>query len=183
MATLPPDDRRCVSPSRETGQRCKRWRHPGTTVCVKHGATAPRTKRKAARVVAERAAMGLLSGVTAEPIVDPLAWLAELAGEVDAFRLVMREKVDELRSFRYEDMKGAEQLRSEIAVYERALDRCLKTSSEIVRLNLAERMTKVTENHAALVRDAMLAAMREAELSQETQSEVMGNVARHLRAI
>jgi hypothetical protein len=95
----------------------------------------------------------------------------------------MRAKVDELSAFRYEDLKGAEQLRSEIAVYERALDRCLKTSSEIVRLNLAERMTKVTENHAQLVRDVMLAAMKDAGLAQEKQAEVMSGVARHLRAI
>lgn len=35
---LPTDDERCTARSKGSGERCKRWRRDGTTVCMVHGA-------------------------------------------------------------------------------------------------------------------------------------------------
>ena len=38
---------RCTATSKQTGERCKRRPHPGSTVCVMHGAGAPQVQRSA----------------------------------------------------------------------------------------------------------------------------------------
>ena len=44
----PDPDRRCVAKSKQSGQRCRRYREPGMTVCRIHGGGSPQVKRKAA---------------------------------------------------------------------------------------------------------------------------------------
>src|SRR5437763_5521772 len=57
-ADLPPDQRpQCAATSVRTGERCKRRPHPGSTVCVKHGAGAPQVRAAAARRVAGQEAL------------------------------------------------------------------------------------------------------------------------------
>jgi hypothetical protein len=41
------DKPRCTATSKQTGERCKRRPHPGSTVCVMHGAAAPQVQRTA----------------------------------------------------------------------------------------------------------------------------------------
>lgn len=41
------EPRRCTATSKQSGERCKRRPHPGSNVCVIHGAGAPQTKRTA----------------------------------------------------------------------------------------------------------------------------------------
>ena len=63
----------------------------------------------------------------------------------------MRDLVGEVRAIRYEDNKGGEQLRSEIAVYERALDRVGRMCAELIRLDIEARLVRVAEVQAAAI--------------------------------
>ena len=44
---------RCKAKSRQSGNRCKRFPHPGSTVCVIHGAGAPQVRKKSKRRIEE----------------------------------------------------------------------------------------------------------------------------------
>lgn len=44
----PSPDRRCTATSKQTGNRCRRYREPGATVCRVHGGAAPQVRKKAA---------------------------------------------------------------------------------------------------------------------------------------
>ena len=45
--TMPPPERRCRATSKESGEPCKLWAMRGSTVCRKHGGSAPQVRAKA----------------------------------------------------------------------------------------------------------------------------------------
>lgn len=145
---------RCTATSSRTGERCKRWPVRGATVCTSHGGAAGQVRRKAASRVAEAAARAALAPYAAdsEPVTDPLAALLALAGEVLAFKTYVAGRVAELDAgdWRY-NTAVAEQVRGEITLYERALDRAARVLADINRLNLEERMVRLSERQASLV--------------------------------
>jgi hypothetical protein len=83
----------------------------------------------------------------------------KLAGEVVLWKDLAAELVADLREYRHTDGRGAEQLRSEIAVLERAFDRCNTVLATIARLNIDERLMVITEAQAELVLTAIDAAL------------------------
>lgn len=117
------------------------------TSCRYHGGTAPHMEAAAddrrldaqiERTVRER--LG-----SAAPVENPLRALQALAGEAIEWKLVLREKVSDLGQWRYEDDKGGEQLRSEVVLFERAMDRCEKVLVSMARLNIDERLAAIDE--------------------------------------
>jgi hypothetical protein len=137
----------------------------GGTVCGAHGGSAKRVKEAAARRYAEQQAEADIRLVFArlkEPGVtvdNPLEELRKLAGEVVLWKDLAAELVADLREYRHTDGRGAEQLRSEIAVLERAFDRCNTVLATIARLNIDERLMVITEAQAELVLTAIDAAL------------------------
>jgi hypothetical protein len=137
-----PIDRQCTAKSNRTGQRCKRAACKGGRVCATHGGRAPQVKRKATeRVIEERARAAAADYVpAASELVDPVGTLLKVAGEVLGFKAFVGQRLAELQadSWRYRGEQG-EQLRAEVALYERALDRATKVLIEINRLGLEQR--------------------------------------------
>lgn len=165
---------------RTDGQPCGAWAITGGTVCVAHGGGAPQVKAKAAANVAERKAQALLEGITDfEPITDPTAELARLAGRVVRWLDVLEGIVSDLHRIRY--TAETEQIDGRVIVFERAMDRAGKLLVDIAKLNLDERMVRVSEAQGKLVIAAMLAAFRELGITAEVQQELRPVVARHLR--
>lgn len=117
--------------------------------CRSHLGVAPAVVQ--AQHLAERQARLLFDEATAAArregldLVDPLQALHELADEAWRWREVCRRMVGELREFRYRSGKAGEQVRAEIVLYERALDRAGRLLAEIVRLGIEERLAHVTE--------------------------------------
>jgi hypothetical protein len=93
------------------------------------------------------------------PITDPLGVLARLAGEADAFRQALAAKVNDLHRLSYRSTIDTEQLRAEVVLYERALDRTAKLCEAMIKSDYLERHVRVQEAHAQLllvvVRDAV----------------------------
>lgn len=58
---------------------------------------------------------------------------------------------EEGEDWRFTDKSGAEQLRSEVALYERSLERMAKVAVAISKLNLEERFAKLSEQQAMSV--------------------------------
>lgn len=152
MPALPPDEHRCTAKSKQSQQRCKKWRQDeheltGITVCEMHGGKSPQV-RNAGNIRREEArAQKILDKRGYSRVEDPVEALADLAGEVVAAKDFFRERIETLR---YEHRAG-EQLRAEVALYERALDRCLKVLSEITRLGIAERRQRINEAQALMI--------------------------------
>lgn len=107
MSENPMDDRHCTATAKGSGERCKRFASPGSTVCVKHGAGAPQVRAAAERRLEEQRAQSVLrDGLAAAygdvvPSVDPAeAMLAAVSwkyAEVVALRVKVAELDDKDR--------------------------------------------------------------------------------------
>ncbi len=178
---------RCVA-RRSNGEPCGRWPTRGATVCAKHGAGAPHVKAAAAERRLEQQARQALAQLGVEPVDDPLTALAQLAGEVVQWKDALAARVNALREIRYEAHgAGTEQLRAEVALFERAMDRCVQVLAVMAKLNLDERLARISELQAAAVVAALDAGLTHlataVQIPRETADEARQVVARHLRSV
>lgn len=148
--------RQCTAQSSRSGERCRKSPMNGATVCRNHGGATPQVRAAAARrltvakVLADAEAVLAHEGV--EAVADPVEALARLAAEADAFKSALAARVNALKSVRYgASGAGTEQLRSEVALYERALDRTAKFLEVLAKLGYEDRRTRVLERDADAV--------------------------------
>lgn len=138
----------------DTDTRCQRSAIKGHHVCSTHGGSISTTKAAAQRNLAERRFTSELAQVAdmhlAAPVDNPLAALQQLAGEILTMKNIFAMRVAKLKEAGY-GSKAGEQLKADVAVYERALDRCGKVLTDIARLNIDDRLAKIEEKQAELM--------------------------------
>ncbi|MEW2301991.1 hypothetical protein AB0958_18790 [Streptomyces sp. NPDC006655] len=158
--------------------------HVGTGRCRLHGGNT-RNQRTAARAEkADQEARRLLAQLDVQPVDDPFAALSRLAGQVLAWQEAISRIVNDLGDrVRYEGASGAEQLRAEIALYERAMDRTGSVLGMIAKLNIEDRMARVTERQADALVSALEAALAAAGVTGTQADDARKAAARHLRAV
>ena len=144
--------------------------------------------QKAGPVIAEaklqEQAAKLLYQRDAAPVTDPLTALQKLAGQAVAWMDIIGDLVNGLRnSLRYEDAKGAEQLRSEVALMERGMDRTGKLLVDIAKLNIEGRLAGVRQQTADMLERALDAALEKAEVGLDKQAEARETFRRHLKVV
>lgn len=175
---------RCKATSKTTGHQCAKSVVEGATVCRYHGGNAPQVRAKAAERVVETEVRKMLAELDVTPVDDPLTEMSRLAGQVVAFKDAMAKMVNDLQErIRYQDDKGSEQLRSEVAVWERALDRCNTVLGTMARLKIDERLAAISEKQAAVVIAAIDAALDAADVPRDRRPDARKAAARHLRAV
>jgi hypothetical protein len=152
----------------------------GLTVCRMHGANGA-AKAAAAVRETERKALLAIRREGVEPVGDPVELLLSLTAEAAEWQRQLREIVAGLSLIRYEDAKGAEQLRSEIALYERALDRTQKFATDLARLNLEERQARVTERQVEITEKALTVALALKIADEAVRMDVLGEFSAQLR--
>ncbi|WP_329140904.1 hypothetical protein [Streptomyces sp. NBC_00670] len=187
----PTEKRRCTAHKKtkdgSKGPRCKAWALKGQTVCRVHGGAAPQNLAAGERRVTEQRleeeTRRALARLDVPAVENPLTALSELAGQVIAWKDALAERVNELRYIRYSDEKGAEQLRSEVALYERAMDRSVTVLGTIGRLRIDERLAAISEQQANIVIGAIEAALAHAGVTGPAASAAKAVAARHLRAV
>jgi len=117
---------RCSATAR-TGDQCGKPAIPGGATCRVHGGAAPQVVAAAARRIATAAvraeAEALLGQLGLEPVDDPVSEIGRLAAAALATYEAAAARVNALDGIRFTDAKGSEQLRAEVAVMERAMDR------------------------------------------------------------
>lgn len=171
--------RRCTA-KRSNGTPCSNYAMNGGLVCHAHGGLAKQVKAKYTESATEDRVRALLARVDVEPISDPLSEMAKIAGEAVAWKDAIRDRVNELTSVRY-STEGGEQLRAEVALFERAMDRCEKFLTAMARLNIDERLARISERQADIIIKAVTATLADRGLSTEEQAEARRDVARRLR--
>jgi hypothetical protein len=136
-----------------------------SNVCRHHGGSAPQVKAKAAArklaAAAQADAERLLAHEAVERMPDPWDTLSRLAVEADAMRQALAARVNALDgALRYTAPgAGTEQLRAEVALYERAMDRSAKFADLLIRHNWEAKKIELAEGQAQIVILAFRAAL------------------------
>jgi hypothetical protein len=181
------------------GERCRRIARPGQDVCDKHGGSTRHAKLAAARRMLEAELMTLAEAMIGAPVDNPLTELAALAGRARAWMELLQARVEKLletseseerdgggdakkQGIRYQAGAG-EQVRAEIQLYERAMDRLGKFLADYGRLNIDERLSQIEESKAELILKAIDAALAQAGVVGSKAAEAKQVAARHLRAV
>lgn len=169
---------------RQDGTPCHQYRLvAGLDVCRKHGGKTLEELRADGRArTLEREAARLLYRRDAPPVTDPWSALQRLAGRAAAWEEIIGEKVNGLRSLRYEGI-GGEQLRAEVAVMERAMDRLGSLLIAIARLNIEDRLAGVRKQTADMLERALDAALEEAGTGIEGKQRARAAFLRHLKVV
>ena len=124
-----------------------------------------------------------LARLDVDPVEDPFTELSKLAGQVVAFKDALAAKVNELQAIRYEAMgAGTEQLRAEVALYERAMDRCASVLGLIAKLDIDSRLARISDKQADAVIRAVDAALTKAGVTGPAAIDARKAAARELRA-
>lgn len=177
------DPVKCQAHSKmQAGGQCQRMPMEGQRVCATHGGKAPQNLAAAETRKTEEKIRKVLGELVSTPVANPLAELQALAGEAKAWKELCAEHVANLEKMRY-GTEGGEAIRGEIILFERAIDRCAKILTDIAKLNIDERLAKVSEMQLDLVARALTSWMAEAGMNAEQQVEARRGVARHLRLI
>ncbi|HEY2088337.1 MAG TPA: hypothetical protein VGH54_20255, partial [Mycobacterium sp.] len=124
-----------------------------------------------------------LARLDVAPVTDPLTELARLAGQAVAWKDAMAEKVNELSSMRYENQNGGEQLRAEIALWERALDRCVATLTAMAKLNIEERLAGIRQQTADMLERALDAALKASGADRDGRQRAREEFRKNLRVV
>lgn len=173
---------KCHATSLSTGKDCGNNAITGARVCRMHGGSAKQVRDAAARRTAEQQAHEALGHLQVDPCDDPLTALSQLAGEVIAWKELLADRVSVLCTVGYAGPVG-EQIRADIQVFERALDRCAHILGMIAKLNIDERLVRVREAQVRIISDALTGALTDAGLGDDTRREVTAGVANRLRLV
>jgi hypothetical protein len=153
--------------------------HAGAGACKLHGGCAPNHQ---AGAITELAALAV-GKLGFEPVADPLAQLAAIAGELVAVKDRLREHVERLTEIRTLSAEGTEQIRAELSAYQQSLRDTVSVLAVMARLNIGERMARVSEAQLALMEKALRASLDELGLGLEEQDRGARAFTRHLRAV
>lgn len=112
-------------------------------------------------------------------VEDPIEALSELAAEVIVMKDYFRSQIEALR---YQSPTG-EQLRAEVALYERALDRCVRILETMAKLGISERRTAIAEAQAITLMAVISNVLDRLELTEDQRAIAGAVVPEELRAI
>jgi hypothetical protein len=140
------------------GQRCGSWPVKGSTVCEKHGGSAPQVRRAAAARLATAKAETAIAREAAKtgrvvlPNQNPLDVLEGAMTDIVRLKDRLGSVVDRLadESLRYPGRAG-EQLRGELQAYQSALRDTVKAAETMLKLGIAERRLEIQQAQAVLL--------------------------------
>lgn len=197
----PMDDLECVkcghvhaacAAHNRAGQPCGRQPSEFQRVCALHGSRSPQAlraaaERKAADVVVQTYDAdpeSILAAQGLEPIADPLGELGRLAASATHFMNALAARVNALESIRFTDAKGTEQLASEIALYERSIDRTARLLDLLVKSGFEERRLVVDERIAGVFVTLIGKVLgRVEDLSPAQRAAIQGVLVEELKAL
>lgn len=140
------DKPRCGADTKTTGRKCRNFLEEEQLRCKLHGGASPQARRKQAERVLEKQVQHAIEGMDIKPIENPLTALSQLAGEIIAWKDLLATHVALLKdNLRYSG-EHAEQIRGEVTLYERGMDRAVAVLAKIAQLKIDERLAAITES-------------------------------------
>lgn len=148
----------------------------GQLVCRYHGGAAPQNRAAAERRLAEAETREVLAKSLREArpmagIGDVYDELLAVGGVARTWRQVLQGRVEELKTYGYDSNLGTEQLKTDVALFERALERSAKIGEALARLNLEERRTALDERLAGQLATCVTAILSDLDLTPEQQAK------------
>lgn len=119
--------------------------------------------------------------VTIKPVDNPLAVYAEFTGRVVAWMDTMDALIHKLGAPSYASDFSGEQIRGEVQLFERAMDRCNTVLSTYAKLNIDERLSRISEAQQFMVVQAIEAALAAADVTGPRAVEAKKAAASRLR--
>lgn len=183
---------KCTAVSRRTGNPCRSYAVKGTTVCRKHGGSAPQIKNAAklnyARYIVQekvRREVGALAvDVPIESrVTDPLIELQRLTTEAIHFKDVLGKMVNELKDIERITTDGAVQIRAAVQLYGEAMDRTAKFLDMAMKHDIAGKIVQIEAAKVYAISAAISRALASAGLSSEQESTVRNTLAIELHAL
>jgi hypothetical protein len=188
VASEEPMEGRCGAAPRKNGPRtwpCKKYPMAGEKRCKLHGGKHSQGVRTRHKQELRDKVDKAIRQLKITPVEDPLTALKTLAGEVLAWKDEMSRHVHQLTSIRYTG-EAAEQIRGEVQLFEKALDRCTTVLATIAKLNIDDRLAAITERQAQVLTNGLFAAFDEAGfgiVDVEKKKAVAAIFGRHLRLV
>lgn len=180
----PRQGRRCTAQRSKGRGPCEAWAIRGGKVCSAHGGRAPQVIAAAAERQLDAKVRTALARLDTDAVTDPLRELMHLAGQIVAWKDALAERVNQLTAIRYSATgAGTEQLRAEVVLWERALDRCMQVLGLIAKLDIDSRLASISERQADAVVRALDAGLAHAGVTGVVAAESRAVVAGHLRAV
>lgn len=183
------DGPRCGAPKRQGEGTCTQvagWGtdHVGEGPCRKHGGNMPTVAKSARLRLVDREVRELFGKVVEPtPVDNPLAAFSAFAGEVVAWKDLMRQLLEGLTRADYADEMGIEHARALVELYERAMDRANTVLSSFARLKIDDRLAAITEKQKQTIIRAIEAALEEAGIDGDGMAAAKRTVVRHLRPV
>lgn len=176
------DKPRCGAETRRADKReCRRILRPGQLRCDSHGGAAPLARRKEAERALEIEAKEVMKGMDIIPVENPLVALSMLAGEILAWKDLMAAHVAKLNdTLRYQG-EHAEQIRGEVTLYEKALDRSVTVLAQIARLKIDERLAAISEAQIKQMAIILEGALDALGLDYDQKRKAFGELSRLAR--
>ncbi len=119
------------------------------------------------------------------PVDDPVRQLQLLAAEVIEFKRILGDKVEQLGAWTTGSDLERDEVRAILAAYERALDRTNTVLAGMLRLDIEDRITRLTEIQAQLmigIFETVLAS-KEVGLSKDQVLSIKAIVAQEARRV
>ena len=171
------------------GPRCRSWVKPGELVCKRHGGSVPNVRTQAElrknEIQVRMRLRKRLSKDGLKPLEDVYAELENNAAEAQAFKEICQERLNAItgeEGWRYKSTAG-EQLRAEVALYERAMERANKFLVDYVKLGIADRRVKVAEAQALILVGVIQNILNRLDLTRDQKRIAATVVPDELRAI
>ena len=180
------DGEKCGGKLRQGTGTCKRpagagTDHPGFGQCKLHGGSTPGGVKAAAKAEG-RWLLGQLIPDRG-PVTDPLAELRQLGALVMQWMRACESALETLSTYRYESVGGGEQLRAEVAMFERSMDRAATFLATLAKLGLDERQVAVSEAKANMLLRALEAGLAEHGITGPQAAAIKQATGRHLRVL
>jgi len=166
--------RTCIARTRAGGV-CGNAAILGATVCRLHGGSIGRVKRSAALRVAQEKATRAIEREGIAPLGEPVEMLRQLTAEAVQLKDYFADRLKALEELRYTAPgAGGEQLRSEVALYERALDRSQKFLHDLAKLGLDTRAVQIDEARIVLLVAVLEKVLASPELALDATRQARG---------
>ena len=159
--------------------------HLGWGRCSWHGGAAPSGRTAAARQKVDAEVLTLLNREGLSPVDDPLRQLQLVAAEALALKNLFADRVEALSDLTYSDQGDHEDVRAVLHAYERALDRCDRVLTGMVKLDLDTRLVRLSEAQAVLLMQVVEAVLDSRELALDATARSTGRaiLARELQSV